>query len=200
MSTKYFVFLYPDKGVVKSLLDLSIFLLNPDEKWPAHITVAGPFRNRRGFNITAREYRSNVAIFGASNFFKNGSPTIYFNAQLSQLDEIWRKPDYPFNRIPHLTLYSGDDLDYAHQIFEMISKRPRKFSFTVKGLHVVQSKSGQLQTDLRQQVDLSADTATAELALDDVKHLTKRERIELAEAVLNRIPTNYRPTVLPGSW
>ncbi|MEM7701583.1 MAG: 2'-5' RNA ligase family protein [Pseudomonadota bacterium] len=198
MSSKYFVFLYPDEGLVKKILDLSIFILDPQEKWPAHITVAGPFATRRRFHVRRHDYRSRIAVFGVANFFRSKASTVYFNLQLQDLDAVWSKPDFPFNRIPHLTLYSGGDLEFAKKIYEMASQKPRKFSFNVTGVNVVKSTSNQFQSDLRQVIDFEATKVTVGLNFDSVAALPSEERINIVSQLLDIIPTNFTPTVVPN--
>ena len=117
MKDKYFVFIYPNAGLVRDLLNIAIFLLNPFEKWPAHITVAGPFYNKKQFALQKRVLDTTVFSLSRGNFFKHGSNAVFLNVGFREREEVWRKPDFTGNPIPHLTLYDGPDQMLANQLF-----------------------------------------------------------------------------------
>ena len=110
---KYFIFLYPDEERAAKLLDFAVFVLNPREKWPAHVTVAGPFSDPRRFEIR-REFNETIFALGPSNFFANGGSTVFLRVDFLHRSEVWWKPDFKGRPIPHLTLYDGPNLAFAH--------------------------------------------------------------------------------------
>lgn len=192
--SRFFVFLYPEPSHEKTYLDLAIYLLNPREKWPAHVTVAGPFSDRGIFKITAREYQSTVFLYSSSNFFKYNKSTVFINAGFQELDAIWRKPDFKgSNPIPHITLYDGDDQKFARRVFQMLQEVRLSCAFSVRGLHVVESIPGQYRNDLQMAAQLDKIEETRGMSHRDVLNLQPRERLRLAKLALERIPTTFFP-------
>ncbi len=183
MTTSFFIFLYPEPGRTKALLDMCIFLLNPREKWPAHITVAGPFPNKRRFT-TLRPFKATVFGMGVFNFFRNNSPTVYLKVDFLERSEIWKKPDFVGQPIPHLTLYDGSDMEQAKAIFTMASRLNPYLSFQALGLYVVESTKGQYRADLRNAVDVRVIEDTAGMKLDEIAALDFKTRLALAEKAL----------------
>ena len=84
MSLKYFYFLYPKRGGIQSLLDLAVFALDPSERWPAHVTVAGPFfRKPRVAKPIA--FDGTVFSLGVWNFFSDGLSTVYLRVGMQDM-------------------------------------------------------------------------------------------------------------------
>lgn len=193
-SSRFFVFLYPEPSPEKTYLDLAIYLLNPKEKWPAHVTVAGPFVDRSRFQITVREYQSTVFLYSPSNFFRYEKPTVFLHAGFQELDAIWRKPDFKgSNPIPHVTLYDGDDKKFARRVFQMLQETKLSCAFNVRGLHVVESIPGQYRNDLQLAAQLDEIDETRGMSHRDVSNLQPRERLRLARIALERIPVTHFP-------
>lgn len=191
MSKRYFIFLYPEPGPVKSYLDLAIFLLNPNEKWPAHITVAGPFPNKRRFRIQNRVFESTVFALGVGSFLpKTG--TVYIHVGFRDQWSVWKKPDFVGNPIPHLTLYDGRDVEFGTRVFSIANKIKPYFSFYTRGLQVVESISGQYRADLRESVDFSLMPELRGAVARDVAEMPVDDRLELFGKAL-RAASNVRP-------
>ena len=185
MAERYFVFLYPAESILKSYLDLAIFLLNPNEKWPAHVTVAGPFKNRRKFLINRRHMDTSVFVLSRGNFFAHGQNTVFLNVGFPGLSRVWKKPDFKGNPIPHITIYDGKDAGFAEEVFTSLAKIRFPFSFEARDLQVVNAVSGQSRSDLRVAVNPSVLPETAGLALDGLKMLPRTARLNLAMKALS---------------
>jgi hypothetical protein len=195
MSSRYFLFMYPFEADVRGLLSLAIFALNPEEKWPAHVTVAGPFNSRPH---APAKFDGKVPAFclGTGNFFRQNLSTVYLNIGVHNLRKIWRKPDFTGDPVPHLSLYNGKDRDFAENIFRELSPVRPYFSFSAVGLSVVKSVSGQSVSTLREQVDVSLLDETREMRLDQIRVLPSSERLQIAKLALTRckqLRGNQRP-------
>lgn len=183
MSERFFIFLYPEIGRIKSHLDLVVYLLNPREKWPAHITVAGPFNRKSDFRIKDK-FDATVFALNVGTFFSSGSPTVFIHVGFLGRKRVWRKPDFGGNAIPHLTLYDGKDMDFASRVYNVVSRVRPFFSFNTSGLQVVTSITGQYRVDLRESVDVSLLDEISAMKIDDVAMLPEAERLRLAEKLL----------------
>lgn len=183
MGRKFFIFLYPSEVRVRSLINLAVFALNPSEKWPAHVTVAGPFSRRPSFSKTLPP---NAVVFalGTGNFFPQGINTVHLRIGMPGIWRIWNKPDFRGNPVPHLSLYNGRDPDQAESIFERIRSINPHFSFVVSNPTIVSSISGQEVMALREQVDTSILPRTGNLRIDDLKNLDFPSRLTIAEEAL----------------
>ena len=186
MAKRYFIFLYPEPGRLKSFLDLAIFLLNPREKWPAHVTVAGPFPNKNRFRLTNRRFEKTVFGLGVGNFFQYQSGTVYIRVGFEEREGVWRKPDFQGQPIPHMTLFDGPDMEFARKVFAITARVNPYFSFPVRGLHVVETVSGQYRADLREVVDLSLLDELHGISHDDVARLPENRRLTLFEKTLTQ--------------
>jgi len=190
MADRYFIFVYPEKGEVQQLLDLAIYLINPREKFPAHVTVAGPFYNRKHFAIRKNDLDTTVFSLSRGNFFQYGSNTVFLNVGFAERAQVWKKPDFKGNPIPHLTLYDGQEDSLARYLFKELGSIPLNFSFRAKGLHVVNSVSGQARSDLKLAVETGVLEETRGKSIEEVGALPPRYRVKLAIRALAKIPTN----------
>lgn len=186
MAKRYFFFMYPSQSEVRSLLNMAVFCLDPNEKWPAHITVAGPYQTRpkvKGlFNGEATAF-----ALGCGNFFREGLSTVYLKVGVQNIWSVWRKPDFLGNPVPHLSLYNGKDRQYAEKIFTQAMSINPYFSFRSSGLSLVSSISGQQGTVLREQIDTKILDRTANMKIDEIRDLNSDERLELAMLCLAKL-------------
>lgn len=190
MSERYFIFLYPEKGKIKSILDMIVYLFNPREKWPAHITVAGPFERKNNFWIREK-FNPTVFAMNVGTFFAYGSPTVFIHVGFMGRQRVWKKPDFEGNPVPHLTLYDGKDMDFAIEIYNIVSKVRPSFSFQTSGLQVVTSIPGQYRADLRESVDLSLVQEFSGLTIDQVALIPPDERLKIAERLLSQMKPEF---------
>ena len=139
MNQRFFVFFYVDNPEVEEYLNLAIFVANPLEKWPAHVTVAGPFPHRNSVP-KAVPFHSEVNVRGVGRFNGSGQNTVFLNVESDELRKYWNKPDYGYN--PHITIYDGDDPKLADMIYISLKTLDPFFSFPVKKLKRVKSVKG----------------------------------------------------------
>ena len=180
MARKYFIFLYPANSRIKALLNLAVYSLNPKEKWPAHVTVAGPFARRPSY-VKGLPPHTTVFSMHIGNFFADGINTVHLRIGMTGIWNIWNKPDFRGNPIPHLSLYNGDSVDEATTIFNRLVLLNPSFAFAVTNPTIVTSVSRQETTALREQVDTSLITRTRDLKIDDIKNLDFESRLLIAE-------------------
>lgn len=118
-----------------------IYILNPAEKLPAHITLKGPFVSE----ASASHHRGDVAgaivsIVGAGRF----SPpqlTVFLQCDASAIKANWWKPNHGYH--PHITLYDGDSSELSEGAFTILHSL-RLFATVTLGKTVVYpSHSGQ---------------------------------------------------------
>ncbi len=176
---KLFLFAYPDDKRLEDLLNLAIFSLNPDAKWPAHVTIAGPFPAARSFSVPDK-FSATVRVIGAGNFFRYGSSTVFLHVGAEELQPLFRKPDFKGNIVPHLSLYDGENRGLAETFYKKISEIRPFFFFVSSKLEIVTSVSGQFKTYLRERVNLDAIQIPNVKTVDDLRRLPVEERIDAA--------------------
>lgn len=179
---RYFVFIYPALGEVRDYLNLAVFALSPREKWPAHITVAGPF-SKRPSSRAEPKFDSTVFSLGIWHFFNDGLNTVYLKVGMPDIRRYWHKPGFATNPVPHLSLYNGKEVNFSREIFNKLHPLNLQFSFPVKSIEVVNS-SAQRSTDLRQQISPDCLNITRGMQLDDIAKLSSGERLEIAVQAL----------------
>lgn len=167
MPDRYFIFMYPDDRRMIAYLNAAIYALNPREKWPAHITVGGPFPDRRSIKIR-EHFLADVHCLGVGNFFKFGGATVYLRVGFLHQEKVWKKPDFKGQPIPHLTLYDGDNMQFARKVLDMASSTNPYFMFHVSKLSIVKSISGQSSSDLIHGID---NKEMMELGIDSFRSL-----------------------------
>lgn len=182
---RYFIFLYPDDKRLADLLNLAIYLLNPREKWPAHVTIAGPFNDPKKFEVR-RDFNETVFALGSGNFFSTGSPTVFLRVDFLHRKEVWWKPDFKGNAIPHITLYDGTDIIFAKKLFDALRKKDIYFSFFTRRFEIVRSKSGQFTTTLREKVNMDCMNETRGMDIDNISLFSDEYRIDLAIRTLRK--------------
>jgi hypothetical protein len=134
---RYFSFLIMKDAYASKCINAAIFLANPNQKWPAHITVGGPF----GRKPNTKEYSEKISVLGVGNFFSDNQNTVFLKIGAENLRHIWEKTDYGFN--PHLTIYDGDDHHFARDLYHRLNNRKIYFYFETVTYSVVESRAGQ---------------------------------------------------------
>lgn len=181
---RYFLFMTIEDPALANFLNLAIFALNPEEKWEAHVTLAGPFSSTRNLP-KKRAYVKKVSVLGAGNFFEHGQNTVFLRIGAADLVEVWSKPDYPYN--PHLTLYDGPNAKLASMLYQELSCSRVFLKFFVSKLVVASSIKGQSSPIfLRSPINFQSLFLTRNLSWRDIRNLDDKERINIAVEALSK--------------
>lgn len=169
--------MYVEDLLVGQYMNHAIFVLNPQEKWPAHVTLAGPFSSKT--NIPRRlSFIQKVSVLGRGRFLNGNRHTIYLNVGAPELSSRMHKPDFA-DAVPHLTLYNGTDADLANLLFDKLGKARIFGSFVANNLQVVESNS-QFSADFALQVNLAIDPRTEGLSYNQVISLPLEQKVTIA--------------------
>ena len=120
----YYALFLNGSNYIERCLTVLKFISNPNSYSYPHITVR-LFRNLNSRLEDAKEvcvsYINVIepGIFLAND--KNSSNVVYIRCESEQLENQQYKPDYPFSRL-HITIYEGDDYQYAEEIYSVLSK------------------------------------------------------------------------------
>jgi hypothetical protein len=180
---RYFLFLYPEEPPIRKLLDLAIFVLNPKEKHAAHVTLAGPYQSLRNVPRDTTFIRK-VSLLGVGQFRSDWQNTVFLHVGAEDLRLFWDKPDFPYN--PHLTLYDGEDGEFATRLYERLHQTRLFLKFHVSRVHVVEVIKGQGSMSLLQSLDFDVAPEMKGMSVTDVRALSPEERLLLGSDILAR--------------
>ena len=122
--SKSFYVLYPANPDLRNLLNAMKLFADENQRTEAHLTVRGPYLKKlstkdveRFSNIIRGEV---IQLSAVDNFFSSNQNTVFYSCERSDhLKAIWKKITYSeFN--PHITIYDGDDRQFAHELYNTL--------------------------------------------------------------------------------
>lgn len=141
-----FYVLYPKEKLVRDFLNSIKLLCDYKQRTEAHITVRGPYKIKLGDIIIDSQNDiikgEKIVIANVENFFAfNNQNTVFLKCNDNDnLKKIWKKITYNDFR-PHITMYDGRDYSLGQQIFLILSKNFKPFTYEVNELSYLESKA-----------------------------------------------------------
>ena len=174
MNKRILYVIYVNSGLVGACLDFLRILASPDAKRYSHVTVRGPYEVSLDRNelkaLNTHIVSNSIYLDGTGNFFGEGQNTVFFSCSGPYLRKIWHKPEFrDFN--PHVTVYDGEDVEFARSLFEVIS------SYSYK----VRCGAGSLED-----ADFFLRCATRGLTkhwMESIRKMRTQERLQYVEAI-----------------
>lgn len=182
---RFFIFLYVGDPDIEDLLNLAIYVANPQETWPAHITVAGPYRHRKDTPRRASRvsFADTVHVLGVDRFNNADQCTVYLRTFSQNMSSVWHKPDYPdFN--PHLTIYSGSDWKFADCLHHSLASLRPEFTFPIKETLRVRSIKGQRSFGLSSSIKDNLLRNVTPGQTDNIEDLSMDERVSIVRRAI----------------
>ncbi len=120
-----------ENQLIASVLNFVKYLCAPGSKTEVHLSVRGPYK-RKLSNNKVEEFNkiinnSIIHINGVGNFFQEGQNTVFLKCESNEIKKAWYKKGY--NYVPHLTIYDGNNIAFAHDLFDVIDKQKIKLDF-----------------------------------------------------------------------
>lgn len=145
MSKNLFYVVYPKNTELRNLLNAIKLMADITQRTEAHITVRGPYKKRLNSDLIDKYSTiisgENLKISGISNFFAYGQNTVFFKCDDNQaLRKIWNKITYNEFK-PHITIYDGDNEEFAYKLYREISSHFKPFLFEVDKLETLEPKN-----------------------------------------------------------
>ncbi len=112
---QHFHVLYPDPEVAP-ILDKMRIIAKGEISWPAHVTVAGPFKNT---NIPRNKSIKIKAKIEGIETKCNGENYIVWIRLGGDFRRIWKKRDYP-DGVPHITIYEGRNKEWSKKVLRAL--------------------------------------------------------------------------------
>src|SRR4051812_811014 len=115
----YSVFVPPCRA--RTILDAVRLFAKPTAKYPAHVTVRGPYAEPADTAEWEAALRGQtVHVDGVGTFFGEAQSTVFLKAHSDAIRAAWDKPDYPdYN--PHLTVCDAASRPFAEGILAVLS-------------------------------------------------------------------------------
>lgn len=144
---KSFYVVYPANQDLRNLLNSLKYIADENQRTEAHITVRGPYVNRLSkrnlMKFSAIIKNEELQISKVDNFFAFNQNTVFFKCDENEnLKAIWKKLTYNEFR-PHITIYDGDNEEFAHKLFNKLSSDFKPFTYRVSALEWLEPKSNQ---------------------------------------------------------
>jgi hypothetical protein len=162
---RVFYVIYVSDERLRSALDTIRLLVWPAVSHPAHITVRGPYTQRRNVAALSSSIEGEpVTLQNVGYFFEKGQHTVYFEAAATLLPTVWHKESFGFN--PHLTLYDGPSRPRAIGLYQLLTRFPIVLSFVAQGLEPLISNGGQGNLSVVNGIDFDFISNIAHMRLD----------------------------------
>jgi len=135
---RYFEVINIDYKNAQTFVDGIRLFANSKIKHKAHVTIKGPSQSKI---VPERIKYENqiIKITGIGNFFSENQNTVFLKCELEErLKKLINKPDFGSGN-PHITLYDGEDNEFANQLFQLGQNYSIKFQFIVNELDIIKS-------------------------------------------------------------
>jgi hypothetical protein len=185
---KIFYVLHIRERALADCVDAIRFICNPAEKQRAHLTVRGPYQKRIDVtSISRRIVGDTVSIDSVGNFFNSGQNTVFFHCSAPDLKSVWNKPRYPFN--PHITLYDGASIEFAHKLYDLIGGYPYHLRFRAEQLEPIESFKGQnsLSLTLAFNSEMVSQIVGEEIAPLAVATFSEEHRLQIVDRLCQHL-------------
>ena len=128
----YYALFLEEENYVEKCLSLMRFISNPLSHSLPHITV----RLFKVSDVRIEESKKqkfthlNILEPGTFNLEnKKGPYVVYLRCESEELEGIEYKPDFPYSRL-HLTIYEGNDSDYALNLYNLLNQNDWHFKLS----------------------------------------------------------------------
>jgi hypothetical protein len=196
--------------ILSNCIEAIRLLSDPSQKWPAHITVRGPYKKHINIDpINSRLVGDSVTITGVGRFSGPRQNTVYFKCTSPKLEKVWMKRDFEFN--PHITIYDGSNAEFADQLYTVASKYTYNISFPSAKLFPLTSRRDQcgfgLQTVFSS--ELVREIAGEIIKPSDVASMSEERKLAIIDRicsylttlpVLNEDSDQYAKSALHQGW
>lgn len=192
----FFVAVAFSDSKISELFDLIRLLAEPDYARSAHITLRGPYANKKdiGSSIFSKDV-GKITIRKPGSFFNERQSTVFLGVEIVGVSDFWYKPDFP-NGTPHLSVYDGKDRKTAWVIFNTLRKFKWNLSLNSTPMHILEKKRP-LETEYLIQYEKVArtlfDVAGREISPTDMRNLGLIERVSMITRACEKIHTLSNP-------
>ena len=123
---RYYALFLDATNYIEKCLTLIRFICNPSSRSLPHITMRIADKaddDELIFNQikNVKVDQLNLIEVGAFNIEEQRPPyVVYINCESSDIEHLEYKPDFPWSNM-HITMYKGNDLNFAQKVFLILS-------------------------------------------------------------------------------
>lgn len=194
MNPSFYV-VYPADEIIKLLINAIRVIADERQRSQVHITVRGPYAKKLSKDKEDK-YSSiirgeKIHVIGIGSFFSDDQNTVYYKCtRNAKLKKIWMKTSYKdFN--PHMTIYDGEDKDYAMKIYKVLRQNFVNFSFQIEELAWLEPKNrSKLELfNLKTVIDFNrvSSILNYNLTPEKVIELDKEERLQFISVLSSKL-------------
>lgn len=187
---KIFYVLYIDNEIGKCI-DAIRFIASPKEKHASHITVRGPYKRRISVKKINSKLKGNtIRILGVGSFFSTVKKqnTVYFTCDGTKLRDVWEKKGFGYE--PHITIYDGDDFDFAEELYRLMKQFYFDLTFFSDQLAILSTFPGQTSFESKlflKEPFISKILKETNSDLGNSDNLTSRKKILLIKKICKHL-------------
>ena len=187
---------FSDEKIAR-LFDLARIVLQPEFARPAHITLRGPYKNRKDVAATVMgKDVGSITVTRPGSFLSDMQNTIYLGVTILGISDFWRKPDFP-EGIPHLSIYDGEDRRFAWAVFNVLRKHKWGIRLNSTPMHILETKN-RLETEYLMRYESLASTmqlVTGNVySAEEIKGMSRLDRIILLNQICLKIHSLTHPS------
>lgn len=191
MKKKFFFVIYFNNEKIKEVLNGLRLIADSSQNNITHLTVKGPYVSRQ---IKRLDHDNKliegkfIDVLGAGNFFMDNQNTVFLQCKEKvELNQIWKTKDNKTYKSyhPHITIYDGDNEEYAKEIYKIINSYDLSFKFKVSKLEMYSTIDKYSLFNLKEIVNynLISKLAGHKVTPENVKMLGKKDRLKIIEGL-----------------
>jgi len=196
--THYFYVVSLPEGRFRTCLDGIRLLAEPNTRFPAHLTVRGPYDIPLDISPYGEKVKGAVArVVDIGEFFTDAQNTVFFHCSCPALLSVWDKPDYATYN-PHITLYNGESRHFAESICRVVERYPIRYTFEVSGLDPLVSVKGVKGSLLRDRFDSkSLEQIIGErIDLEGIEAMSESSRLDWIDRIARHMVGNPKSSAV----
>jgi hypothetical protein len=138
---RFFYVVYVPKGEFQAALDALRLIADPQTRFPAHITIRGPYTEPMDVTSYSEQIRGSIVrVADLGRFLGEGQNTVFLHCSCPDFLSVWNKKEYGYN--PHITLYDGGSRAFAEALREVVERYSIRYAFRARGLELLTSTKG----------------------------------------------------------
>lgn len=189
---KNFYVVFAKEDYLQAILDILRVLADPLEKYQAHITVRGPYKNQLAKSTTEGKIPldAEVCVKGAGAFLENNQNTVFLNCESAAIIKVWQKPDYAkLKPQPHITIYNGKSRIWAERLLKVMTRHNIRFKFHSTELRLLSTGTNQRSFFLHSAFDpkVIRDVAGVSIEPNEIKTMSEDARLQIIDKVCSHL-------------
>lgn len=198
---------YPANEQLRGLINSLKILADDKQRTEAHITVRGPYKKRLSQSDVEKFSRivsgENLSILGVDNFFAFNQNTVFFKVDENEkLRKVWKKITYNDFK-PHITIYDGDNIEYAIKLFNVLRENFSPFQYRIEKLSWLKPKSiDELKFFHLKSIfkyEIIERIINKSFSIETINNISNSERLEMIQDVADYLYCNFKKSTIANN-